>query len=258
MRRSVLCQRLRGTVLSFVLLTASFASIPFTTIAQTESPSEKTNETKESAEKEIVLTIEGIMNGGTFIFKENRIKAYSVHDGTQLKVNGIPWNDFENEFFELDYTPDFAKAVILEKECEPNVNIYMISRRNDYFILNSVSKASRLRSESKSPRKTRSLATLTPFLPPGQKRKEANLKKLWFLRLPAIPRKRSRRIPNRHSPSGSGADNGTKRIENNSDQWPAVRDFVQWSAVRSVWKCPLQRDDHTQKRNSRTGAGAEK
>ena len=142
MRRSVLCQRLRGTVLSFVLLTASFASIPFTTIAQTESPSEKTNETKESAEKEIVLTIEGIMNGGTFIFKENRIKAYSVHDGTQLKVNGIPWNDFENEFFELDYTPDFAKAVILEKECEPNVNIYMISRRNDYFILNSVSKAS--------------------------------------------------------------------------------------------------------------------
>lgn len=118
--------------------------------------------------------------------------------------------------------------------------------------------ASRLRSESKSPRKTRSLATLTPFLPPGQKRKEANLKKLWFLRLPAIPRKRSRRIPIRHSPSGSGADNGTKRIENNSDQWPAVRDFVQWSAVRSVWKCPLQRDDHTQKRNSRTGAGAEK
>ena len=136
MRSPVLCQMLSGSFLSLVLTAVSFASIPFVALAQTESPSGNKNvEQTDPAEKEIVLTLEGIMRGGVFIFRENTIKPFSIHDGFQMKVDGVPWDGFEKELFKLDYTPDFAKAVILEKECGPDVTINIVSRRADYFIL---------------------------------------------------------------------------------------------------------------------------
>ena len=74
--------------------------------------------------KEVTLTIEGNFNGfDTFIFKEQSItyqpqKLNSRREPppqpTGVKVDGVPWDDLSKPF-ELGYTPDFARAVVLEK-----------------------------------------------------------------------------------------------------------------------------------------------
>ena len=111
MRKSILCQMLFGRVLSLALITVSIVSIPFDALAQTDSPSEKNKKEKtESAEEEIVLTIEGLLDKGkfSFSFMENEIIFGGHFWPAQLKVNGKPW-DNPTLPFELDYTPDFAK-----------------------------------------------------------------------------------------------------------------------------------------------------
>ena len=128
-------------MLSLVLLTASFISIPFATIAQTESPSEKTNETKESAEKEVVLTIEGMINGGRFLFKGNTMtygNGYRYAPPTDLLINGEPWTGYaasDPGSYMLDYTPDFSKMVILEKDWGPELNVFLIPNKESVALM---------------------------------------------------------------------------------------------------------------------------
>ena len=74
--------------------------------------------------KEVTLTIEGNFNGfDTFIFKgqsityQPRKSSYERKPWpkpTGVKIDGEPWDDLSKPF-KLGYTPDFARAVVLEK-----------------------------------------------------------------------------------------------------------------------------------------------
>lgn len=74
--------------------------------------------------KEVTLTIEGNFSGyDTLIFKGQSItyqqeKLWHQRESrplpTDVKVDGVPWDDLSKPF-ELGYTPDFARAVVLEK-----------------------------------------------------------------------------------------------------------------------------------------------
>jgi len=141
MRKSILCQMLFGRVLSLALITVSIVSIPFAALAQTDSPSEKNKKEKtESAEEEIVLTIEGLLDKGKFgfSFMENEIIFGGNFWPAQLKVNGKPW-DNPTLPFELDYTPDFAKMAILEKDFGSEVFLKNVSPRQNFFSVKGVS-----------------------------------------------------------------------------------------------------------------------
>lgn len=126
-----------GVALGLVLLAAA----PFTAFAQadaktdavpkTESkeaaaqkadkktPSEQKAEAKEAAEnKEITLDIEGKIYGGMFIFEGKTIRFSNMifYDlPEEITIDGKPWEDIRKPF-ELDYTPDFAKVGILERD----------------------------------------------------------------------------------------------------------------------------------------------
>ena len=69
---------------------------------------------------EITLTIKGRIYGGKFVFRGNTI----VFDSNprveplwpkDITVDGRPWKDLSQPF-ELGFTPDFAKTVIVERE----------------------------------------------------------------------------------------------------------------------------------------------
>ena len=74
--------------------------------------------------KEITLTLEGNFSGyDTFYFKGQSISyqqqklAYQREPRplpTGVKIDGVPWDDLSKPF-ELGYTPDFPRAVVLEK-----------------------------------------------------------------------------------------------------------------------------------------------
>ena len=107
--------------------------------AQINAPSaQKVETTKEAAEnKEISLELRGKICSGEFIFEGNTIR-FSKGDPVpeDVSVDGKHWDDLSKPF-ELGYTPDFAKAGILQRDARPprayyvNVSEKMFSLRID-------------------------------------------------------------------------------------------------------------------------------
>ena len=68
----------------------------------------------------ISLTLKGVFGGrGTFVF-EGRAIQYRHESGREpasVTIDGVPWDDL-TKAFELDFTPDFAKAVIEEQSMQ--------------------------------------------------------------------------------------------------------------------------------------------
>ena len=101
-----LAHSLRSAILCLALLAAA---IPFAALAQTGA--------KAADSEEQVLTLEGVFGGkGIFVFEGNTIqyRKESGNDPGNLKVNGVSWKDV-NVPFQLDFTPDFEKATIVER-----------------------------------------------------------------------------------------------------------------------------------------------
>ena len=66
---------------------------------------------------EITLTLKGNFDGrGVFIFEGNtiRYKHEKQLEPTNVTVDGAPWTDL-SKAFKLDFTPDFEKAVVVDK-----------------------------------------------------------------------------------------------------------------------------------------------
>ena len=120
-------KKLLGAALGFILLATA---LHFTAQAQSEA------KTKDS--QEITLTIEGAVQGGRFFFKENTIQFDTLNKyewpQEDFSVNGKTWSEL-NKPFELDFTPDFAKAVILEKEGGPDGRTYVLPRENLFALM---------------------------------------------------------------------------------------------------------------------------
>ncbi len=128
MKRYILKSLCRSLALGLVLLAAA---IPFAVRAQSGA---KTN-----GSKEITLTIEGTIQGGRFFFKENTIQFDTLNKyewpQKDILVNGKAWSEL-NKAFKLDFTPDFAKAVILEKEGGPEEGrTYVLPRENLFALM---------------------------------------------------------------------------------------------------------------------------
>jgi len=128
-------RRFVGPLLCFVLL----MSTPFTSFAQDKASAPQKTETKASAEAaEITLTIEGSIRGGRFFFKENAIQFDTLNKydwPTQdILVNGKRWSEL-NKPFSLGFTPDFGKAVILEKEGGPAGRTYIVPREKMFALM---------------------------------------------------------------------------------------------------------------------------
>ena len=124
------------------LILFAFA-VPFAVSAQAQADAagEETNGKRlaESAEsEEITLTIEGMIQGGRFFFKEKTIQFDTLNKyympSKDFIVNGKKWEDLSKPF-KLDFTPDFAKAVILEKESGLEGNIYVLPRENLFALM---------------------------------------------------------------------------------------------------------------------------
>ena len=118
-------RRLAGSLLCLVLLMAA----PFVSLAQTKTITDA---------KEITLTLEGAIRGGRFFFKENAIhfdtlNKYEWPTGDVL-VNGKRWSEL-NKPFKLDFTPDFGKAVILEKQGGPVGRTYVMPREKMFALM---------------------------------------------------------------------------------------------------------------------------
>jgi hypothetical protein len=128
-------RRFVGPLLCLVLLLAA----PFIASAQTKPSAPQKTETQASADaKEITLTIEGAIRGGRFFFKENAIQfdtlnKYDWPTGDIL-VNGKRWSEL-NKPFKLDFTPDFGKAVILEKQGGPVGRTYIVPREKMFALM---------------------------------------------------------------------------------------------------------------------------
>ncbi len=116
-----------GIALGFLLLVTA---LPFIVQAQSEA------KTKDS--QEITLTIEGAIRGGRFFFKENTIQFDTLNKyewpQNDFLINGKPWSEL-NKPFELDFTPDFAKAVILERNGGFEGRIYVVPRENLFALM---------------------------------------------------------------------------------------------------------------------------
>ena len=126
MKQNILKSLCRSLTLGLVLLAAA---VPFA-FAQSGA---KTNDSQE-----ITLTIEGTVQGGRFFFKENTIQFDTLNKyewpQKNIVVNGEVWSQ-TNKPFELDFTPDFAKAVILEKEGGPEGRTYVLPRENLFALM---------------------------------------------------------------------------------------------------------------------------
>ena len=85
---------------------------------EAKTSSEQKTEAKDSTQKkEITLVLDGKISRGEFIFEGNTIrfiKGYPDPMPANITVDGKHWKDLSKPFV-LDYTPDFAKAGILEK-----------------------------------------------------------------------------------------------------------------------------------------------
>lgn len=99
----------------FLLMTV----LPFAVSAQSEGVAQDANTKTSPESREIALTIEGKIYEGIFVFTGKSIKFYSPSNSENwpenITVDGKPWNDLRKPF-KLDYTPDFGKAGILEKD----------------------------------------------------------------------------------------------------------------------------------------------
>lgn len=123
---------------AFVL--ALLAAVPFAASAQTEAKKDAVpkTEAKEAAEnKEISLELRGKICSGEFIFEGNTIRFIKGDPVPEdVTVDGKHWDDLSKPF-ELGYTPDFAKAGILQRDARPprayyvNVSEKMFSLRID-------------------------------------------------------------------------------------------------------------------------------
>ncbi|MBR2962754.1 MAG: hypothetical protein IKC53_00950, partial [Lentisphaeria bacterium] len=85
-------------------------------------PEENVTESEDSAAPEITLVMEGKVYDGVFTFEGNKItyfhrNAWGPLLPQDIMIDGKPWKDLTKPF-ELDYTPDYAKVVILEKELD--------------------------------------------------------------------------------------------------------------------------------------------
>ncbi|MBR2963171.1 MAG: serpin family protein, partial [Lentisphaeria bacterium] len=93
---------------------------------------------KTNGSQEITLTLEGAIRGGRFFFKENTIQFDTLNKyewpQKDILVNGKPWSEL-NKPFELEFTPDFAKAVILEKMGGPEGRTYVLPRENLFALM---------------------------------------------------------------------------------------------------------------------------
>ena len=105
---------------AFVL--ALLAAVPFAASAQTEAKKDAVpkTEAKEAAEnKEISLELRGKICSGEFIFEGNTIRFIKGDPVPEdVTVDGKHWDDLSKPF-ELGYTPDFAKAGILQRDARP-------------------------------------------------------------------------------------------------------------------------------------------
>ena len=88
--------------------------------ADKKTPSEQKAEAKEAAEnKEITLELRGKICRGEFIFEGNTIRFIKGDPVPEdVTVDGKHWDDLSKPF-ELGYTPDFAKAGILQRDARP-------------------------------------------------------------------------------------------------------------------------------------------
>ena len=125
---------LRRAIAGLVLL-AFF--LPFAALAQ-DKTAQKTETKASAAPKEITLTLEGSIRGGRFFFKENAIhfdtlNKYDWPTG-DIIVNGKKWSEL-NKPFSLGFTPDFGKAVILEKEGGPAGRTYVVPREKMFALM---------------------------------------------------------------------------------------------------------------------------
>ncbi len=136
--KAFLKQCLSGSILCIVLLVSA---VPFAA-AQAQSGG-KTDaapktEAKTSADsKEITLLLEGKIYRAEFIFEGNTIRFNDKYPLPEnITVDGKPWKDLAKPF-ELDYTPDFAKAGILERDGKlpfyVNVEEKRLSLRIEYI-----------------------------------------------------------------------------------------------------------------------------
>ena len=81
------------------------------------NPAQDTATNEPASSKELTITLKGIFDGrGVFTFEGNKVtyRHWLYDRPTQVSINGVPWNDL-NVPFVLDFTPDFEKAVIIDK-----------------------------------------------------------------------------------------------------------------------------------------------
>lgn len=112
-------QRLFGSLLCFAFFVSA---IPFALRAQSD------------VAKEITVTLEGTFDGqDNFVFMGNtiRFRHISYQKPTGVTVDGKPWENLD-EPFRLDFTPDFAKAAIVEKQGRGPVDLTV---KQDSFTL---------------------------------------------------------------------------------------------------------------------------
>ena len=112
--------------------------------AEEKTPSEQKTELKEAAEnKEITLELRGKICRGDFLFEGNTIR-FSNGDPLpeDVTVNGKYWDDLTKPF-ELDYTPDFAKAGILQRDTRAPRAYYVNVSDKDFTL--------RINEDNKSP-----------------------------------------------------------------------------------------------------------
>ncbi len=115
-----------------------FAVVPIAVSAQSETPARKTEAKAPADSGEITLTISGSIQGGRFFFKEKTIQFDTQNKymmpGKDIFVNGKRWEDLSRPF-KLDFTPDFAKAVILQKDGGFQGRIYIVTRDNLFALM---------------------------------------------------------------------------------------------------------------------------
>ena len=115
-----------------------FAVVPIAVSAQSETPARKTEAKAPADSGEITLTISGSIQGGRFFFKEKTIQFDTQNKymmpGKDIFVNGKRWEDLSRPF-KLDFTPDFAKAVILQKDGGFQGRIYIVPRDNLFALM---------------------------------------------------------------------------------------------------------------------------
>ena len=122
-----------GVVLAAVLF---MASVSFFCLPQTEAADAKAETGQDADSEEITLTLEGTVHGGYFIFNGDLVRFSTGRRyrwASKVTVNGKPWVDITKPF-ELGFTPDFEKAVILEKEGGPEGRIFVVPRENMFAL----------------------------------------------------------------------------------------------------------------------------